>query len=57
MKVVVPINDDIRIEGGEVSQLPNSIVVETNLPETNLATPIQKISDSPLPGVNITDNQ
>jgi hypothetical protein len=57
MKVVAPINDDIRIEGGEVSQLPNSIVVETNLPETNLATPIQKISDSPLPGVNITDNQ
>lgn len=40
MKVVAPINDDIRIEGGEFSQLPNSIVVETNLPETNLATPI-----------------
>tara|TARA_B110000285_G_C15119357_1_gene616128 strand:- start:1292 stop:1507 length:216 start_codon:yes stop_codon:yes gene_type:complete len=57
MKVTVPINDDIRIEGGEVSQLPNSIVVETNLPETNLATPTKKISDSPLPDVAITDNQ
>jgi hypothetical protein len=27
----MPINDDIRIEGGEVSQLPNSIAVDNEV--------------------------
>jgi hypothetical protein len=34
------VNDDIRIEGGEVSQLPN-VVARDSLMETEMNTPLK----------------
>ena len=52
------VNDDIRIEGGEVSQLPNATAATATadeaIPDTENETPLKQHSESP--GICIQEN-